>query len=311
MPELNGGGTWVVDVLAGGLRSRTLIQKGHLHAAQWISNAGSVFRVFDADGNHAPNAKVLYGNREFAAEKDGNVVLPFGQATQSDTLILVDGAVASVQPFVLYGESYSLVGGFMVDPQSILSGGLATLVTRPSLLCQGQLVSLSGLENPELTITTTDLDGIVSVQSFADLKLADSADFSKSFVVPQRLAKMDVTLRGKVLLQSKQTFQDVSMSHSVTLNEAARIGLKRHKSAIQFCKSLPEPGSLRQRPARLTSALSNRERPGAPALVLANTCQFQALKFKQRLCNRPASVFFANAQGHRHLHLVQKHFIEY
>lgn len=227
LPELNGGGAWVVDIMAGGLRSRTLISKGHLHAIQRLSNAGSVFRVFDADGNHVPTAKALFGTREFSAEEDGNIVIPFGRDTRQESLVLVDGPVASAQPFVQHAETYQLNAGFLVDPQSLLAGAKATVAIRPNLLCNGQLVSLGHIEKPELNIVTTDLDGIVSTQNFGDLELSDSSEFSKVFLVPQRLASISMTLSGKVLQHSNETRVPVSASYSVNVNESARTALIR------------------------------------------------------------------------------------
>ncbi len=227
MPELNGGGVWVVDVLAGGLRSRTLIHKGHLHAIQRRSNAGDVFRVFDSDGKHIPTAKAIFGTREFAAETDGNIVIPFGKTSQSDSLILVDGPIASVQPFVHHSESYALQSGFLIDPQSLLAGAQATVVIRPNLLCNGQLVSLAQLERPTLTVTSTDLDGISATQTFRDVELSDSSELVKVFLVPQRLASIVATLSGEVLMLSNDTRVPVSASHTIAVNDSARTAVIR------------------------------------------------------------------------------------
>ena len=227
MPELSGGGVWVVDVLAGGLRSRTLIHKGHLHAIQRRSNAGDVFRVFDGDGQHVPTAKAIFGTREFATEADGNIIIPFGKAVQSDSLILFDGPIASVQPFVHYSETYALQSGFLIDPQSLLAGAQATVVIRPNLMCNGQFVSLAQLEKPKLTVTSTDLDGIAATQTFSDIQLADSSELVKTFLVPQRLASIVATLSGEVLMLSNDTRVQVSASHSIAVNESARTALIR------------------------------------------------------------------------------------
>ncbi|MEQ1826759.1 MAG: hypothetical protein ABL921_12470 [Pirellula sp.] len=222
LPELEGGGIWVVDALAGGLRSRTLIHKGHLHALQRRSNAGDVFRVFDADGRHVKNAKALYGNREFEADQAGDIVIPFGRDTKMDHVILLDGPVATIQTFLHNREAYSLEAGFLIDPQSLLSGSQASIVVRPNLLCNGELVSLAQLERPTLTVTSTDLDGIASTQTFSDIQLADSRELVKKFLVPPRLASLSVVLGGDVLLLSNDSRVSVSATHSISINESAR-----------------------------------------------------------------------------------------
>ena len=222
MPELDGGGVWVVDVLASGQRSRTLVHKGHLHAMQRMTDAGDTFRVYDAEGKHVPSAKALFGTREFAPDDKGDIVIPFGNAVQADSLILVDGAIASVQMFVHNTENYQLQAGFLLDPQSLLAGAKANVVIRSNLLCNGQLVSLAQLEKPMLTITSTDLDGIDATQTIPGIKLADNAEFVHSFLVPQRLAKIAISLSGEVLKLSNDSRIPVSASHSIAINGMAK-----------------------------------------------------------------------------------------
>ncbi len=222
LPELEGGGVWVVDVLASGQRSRTLIQKGHLHAMQRMSDAGDSFRIFDAEGNHVPTAKALFGAREFAPDDKGDILIPFGSEVRTDALILIDGPIASVQMFVHNSENYQLHAGFLLDPQSLLAGARASVVVRPNLLCNGQLVSLAQLEKPMLTITSTDLDGIAATQTIPDLKLADNGELVHSFLVPQRLASIAITLSGQVLKLSNDSRVPVASSHSITINGMAK-----------------------------------------------------------------------------------------
>ena len=222
MPELDGGGVWVVDALAGGQRSRTLIHKGHLHAMQRMTDAGDTFRVYDAEGKHLPTAKALFGAREFEPDDKGDIVIPFANEVRTDSLILIDGAIASVQMFVHNAENYQLQAGFLLDPQSLLAGAKASVVIRPNLLCNGQLVSLAQLEKPMLTITSTDLDGIDATQTIPSLKLADNGELVHSFLVPQRLANIAISLSGQVLKISNDSRVPVSASHSIAINGIAK-----------------------------------------------------------------------------------------
>ena len=222
MPDLAGGGVWMVDILAAGQRSRTLIHKGELHAVPRMSVDGVAFRVFDADGKPALSAKALFGEREFATNDQGEIVVPFAREVKTESIVFTDGAIASVQMFVHHSEEYQLQAGFVLDPQSLLAGAKATVLIRPNLLCNGQLVSLAQLEKPLLTITSTDLDGVSATQTIPGLKLADSAECTYSFLVPQRLANIVVSLSGSVLKQSNETRIPVAATHSLALNGMAR-----------------------------------------------------------------------------------------
>ncbi len=222
LPELDGGGAWVVDVLAGGQRSRTLIHKGHLHAMQRMTDVGDTFRIFDADGKHVPSAKVIFGSREFEPDDKGDIVIPFGSQVRQDSLILIDGAIASVQMFVHNTENYQLQAGYLLDPQSLLAGAKASVVIRPNLLCNGQMVSLAQLEKPMLTITSTDLDGIAATQTIPEVKLADNGELVHTFLVSQRLASIAISLSGQVLKLSNDSRVPVVASHAITINGMAK-----------------------------------------------------------------------------------------
>ena len=124
--------------------------------------------------------------------------------------------------FVHNSENYQLQAGFLLDPQSLLAGARASVVVRPNLLCNGQLASLAQLENPMLTITSTDLDGIAATQTIPGLKLADNGELVHSFLVPQRLASIAITLSGQVLKLSNDSRVPVASSHSITINGMAK-----------------------------------------------------------------------------------------
>jgi hypothetical protein len=222
LPELAGGGVWVVDAIAGGMRSRAMIHKGHLHALQSRSDGGDVLRIFDADGKHVPTAKALYGSLELEPNASGEIIVPFAREAKADQIILIDGPVATLQHFHHSSENYSLQASFVIDPQSLLSGALASMVIRSDLLCNGELISLAQLEKPTLTITATDRDGVASTQTIASLALSDSRDLVQKFVVPPRLASLQLTLSGEVLLLSTDTRVALNATHSVSVLDQSR-----------------------------------------------------------------------------------------
>ena len=119
--------------------------------------------------------------------------------------------------FVHNTENYQLQTGFLLDPQSLLAGAKATVVIRPNLLCNGQMISLAQLEKPMLTITSTDLDGIAATQTIPEVKLADNGELVHTFLVPQRLASIAISLSGQVLKLSNDSRVSVVASHAIPL----------------------------------------------------------------------------------------------
>ena len=224
-PEMEGRGIWVVDFFGGGQRSRVLIQKGQLRSLRSISDAGHLFRVIDEQGKLVRSARVLFGEREFSASSkegaDGAIIVPFAEQKQTRPIVLIDGDFASLESFEHLSESYSLLGSFFVDPQSILAGSKAALVLRSQLLCNDFPVPIENLENPQVTIRATDQDGIETTQTFSDLELSDDLENVIHFLVPQRLRTLVFTFTGRIRNVSLNTYQELSASHTTNVNSLA------------------------------------------------------------------------------------------
>ena len=224
LPELEGLGMWIVEVLAGGQRSRALIQKGKLQSIQTISDAGQLLRIVDAAGNHVPTAKVLLREREFAPAEDGWILIPFEQSTQAKGILLCDGNFAVLEPLQHLAEAYDFQADFLVDPQSVLSGNRAAIVVRARLLAHNQPLPLSNLSEIELIAKCTDLDGISTTQQFKNLKLNDQQELTQEFAVPPRLAQIDWTLQAKIREVRTDTVRSLAANHTTRVNDFSKTG---------------------------------------------------------------------------------------
>jgi len=216
-PELEGRGVWVVDLLGGGQRSRALIQKGQLRSLRSITDAGYLLKIVDETGKPVPSARVLLGEREFSPADDGTIILPFASTQENRPITLVDGNFASLEQLTHLAESYQLNAGFVVESQSLRPGSKTAVVVRTQLTCNGVLIPISLLEQPQLTITATDQDGIQTSQTYSAIKLRDDIELSQTFLVPQRLVLLAFTLHGKVHNLSQAIRQPISASQSMAV----------------------------------------------------------------------------------------------
>lgn len=219
LPELDGQGVWIVEVLAGGQRSRALVQKGQLSAILAISDAGQLVRIVNAEGEHVPTARILIGEREFEPDKSGWILIPFEQSTQLKNMLLVDGSFAVLEPFNHLGEAYELRADFLVDPQSVLGGNRSAVVVRAQLLTHNQPIPLSNLTEIELRATSRDLSGIPSTQVFTNLKLDEKEELTQEFSVPPRLAEIEWSLHAKIKQMRTDTLQSLVATHKTEVND--------------------------------------------------------------------------------------------
>jgi hypothetical protein len=222
LPELDGPGVWIVELLAGGQRSRALVQKGQLSSILAVSDAGQLVRIVNDEGEHVPTARVVLGERQFDPDEDGWILIPFEQSTQLKNMLLVDGTFAVLEPFNHLGEAYELLADFLINPQSVLSGNRSAVVVRSQLLTHNQPIRLSNLSDIELHATSTDLDGISNTQVFKDLKLDENEELTQEFNVPPRLSHIEWKLQAKIKQMRTDTQQVLVATHRTGVNDFTR-----------------------------------------------------------------------------------------
>lgn len=218
LPELDGRGVWVVDLLGGGTRSRALIQKGSLSALQRQGDAGHVFQIVDEQGRSRPQAAIELQGKKFVAGDDGSIIVPYAEKSVTRNILLVDDQIAVQQKLLHSAEAYQLDAGFLIDRQALVAGSNATVAINARLSCNGRPISISLLESPRLTINATDRDGVSTSQTIAIEKLSDGSELEHEFLVPQRMTHVSFTFSGKVHNQSKGEWESVQASDAVNCN---------------------------------------------------------------------------------------------
>ena len=198
LPMLREPGTYVVEFVGNGISSRAVIHKGNLRCVERTTAGGHLFRVYDETGAHRPSAAIWFGGRDYTANGEGEVLLPFSSAPGRHTIVLHEGERSSLAAFAHDAERYTLHADAHVEREALVAGRTARLLVRPQLHLAGHPVSLQLLREPVLTLTAIDLDGLETEQEVRDLQLLDGREFVHEFTVPERLAAVRVRLRGRV-----------------------------------------------------------------------------------------------------------------
>jgi hypothetical protein len=217
-PQLAGRGAYVIEFIGSGKRSRALVQKGRLAYVTSLTPAGHEFTVLDEASKPVPDAKIWMAERFYEADKDGTITLPYTTAPKSQPIVLIHGDAATLTRFDHKAESYNLACGFYVDREALIAGRNATLLVRPQLSLTGQPVSLKLLKEVELSIVSTDLDGVKSTQKVPDFKIFEDRESTYEFRAPQRLQAIAFRLTAKVKNISQDKEEDLSASRSFALN---------------------------------------------------------------------------------------------
>ena len=211
-------GIYVVEFIGGGISSRALIRKGRLRFLERVGSAGHVFTILDEDRVPVKDGSVWIGGREFAAGKDGAIHVPFSTQPGRQSVLLRAGGLTTLEAFNHEAENYGFVAGLYADRESLLKKREAQVLLRPSLQVNGVPVSLELIEEPTLVIQSTDRDGVSSSMEVHDFRLYEDRESTHTFQVPENLASITFTFRGKVQNISQGRKIDIADSRSFALN---------------------------------------------------------------------------------------------
>ena len=226
-PALKGKrGAWIVEFIGGGRSSRALVRTGQWQVLQSSGPSGDMLTVIDERGAQVKDAVAwLDGRKLVRDEKLGRIVVPFTAQAGMRPIVVADpeGTFATLTQFEHHSEAYTLDAKFHIEREQLLARREATLAVRTALMIGETHLDPAMLTEPKLTITSTTHDGISTTREVKGLKLTAGGVLVHDLSVPERLAKLTVTLTGKVdMLSAGGEKRDVSASHTWTLNGIER-----------------------------------------------------------------------------------------
>lgn len=208
-PSLARPGTFVVELVGGGVSSRAVVRKGTLHLVGGLTEAGHVFRVLDEDRAAVTDAILRFGGRDYLSDDRGELFVPFSTGGGRRTALLRRGELAVVTAFDHVTEDYALEAAVFSPGEALVSGSSATFVVRPRLTVAGERASLELLQDASLVVTSTDLDGARSTK-VVPLEAVDAgAILTADVAVPERVKTFEVQLSARV--RSVSLGQDVAL----------------------------------------------------------------------------------------------------
>jgi len=222
LSDLKARGVYVVELIGNGKSSRALVQKGRLDVLQEVTASGHAFTVMDEAGRRVAGASAWLGGREFTAEQDGRIIVPFTTAPKSENLVVRQGDFATLVRFDHLAETYALKAGVYVDRESLIRREKALIAVRPVLTVNGRPASLKLLEEPRLVIHSTDLQGIVTEKEVPGLVLREDAETVQEILVPENTVELKVFLKTRVQNLSQGKNLDLADSEVFALNGIER-----------------------------------------------------------------------------------------
>ena len=217
-PNLTARGTYIIDFIGNGRSSRAVVRKGRLQFLVRTSVAGQVFAVFDEANRKVTDASLWLAGRQFAPDKEGAIAVPFSNQPGRQTIIVTQGNFAWLDHFQQEAEQYRLGGGIYVDREALLRRKKASVIVRPALYLNGAPAPVAILEEPTLTISSTDIEGVSTAKEVSDFKLYGDRESVYEFQVPASLVSIAFTVKAKVQNLSQGKKIDLTLNRGFQLN---------------------------------------------------------------------------------------------
>ena len=108
-PELKGRrGTWVIEFIGNGRSSRALVRKGKLQYLARPTSAGTSLHVYDEANQPVTDASAWLANREYKADKNGRISVPFSNRPGQQPVVLVGRSTASLAQFAHPADHHTM-----------------------------------------------------------------------------------------------------------------------------------------------------------------------------------------------------------
>ncbi|WP_181234576.1 hypothetical protein, partial [Enhygromyxa salina] len=217
-PSLTRPGTYVIELIGGGKSSRALLRKGGLRYVERLSAAGHVLTILDEDDQLVPTASAWFGGREYEADANGDIRIPYGAGGSATKILLRHANATTITSFRPRAEHYEFTAGIHVEREQLIAGAHADVVVRATLTLNGLPVSPGLIQSPKLTISSTDRHGTKSSVSVA-LELNRGAEAVHAFKVPDDLHQLAFSVTAKVRSVTEQREIELSDASSMTINQ--------------------------------------------------------------------------------------------
>ncbi len=222
LPDLVGPGVFVVELIGNGRSSRALLRLGDLNLHQRPGAAGHVFRVYDEQGRHCPDATLWLGGAEYRPDEHGELVVPYSNQPREQPVIVQQGGFAVRRRFFHRDERYELQVGFHLPHEALVAGEKVSILVRPLLTLNDIEVARDLLLEPLLTVRSTDREGISSTTEMRDLKLAEDGEWMAEIKVPDKLSRLELTFAAKVENLSQGRKVELTASQAIDTNQIER-----------------------------------------------------------------------------------------
>ncbi|HPH67413.1 MAG TPA: hypothetical protein PLF40_16770, partial [Kofleriaceae bacterium] len=221
LPSCARPGTYIVEVIGGGIASRTLLNKGRLRCLARPSAAGTVVAVFDSEAAGADirplaGAKLWLAGLELVADATHEIVVPLSVANQTQTALVVAGDVATVLELPRFAENIELQAAIVAAQEHLAAGKRVRAVADVTLQIAGVSASLALLRNARWELTLRAVDGTVTTKA-EPLTLIDGNSAVLEWKLPDDITAIDIAITATCDRQTDRSAMHLRTTSTIAM----------------------------------------------------------------------------------------------
>ncbi|CAD2221525.1 hypothetical protein, conserved [Angomonas deanei] len=229
LKDLTGGrrGAFVVECVGSGVECRALVQVGALTLIERPVSKGVVFYMVDEAKRlcHGKETRMRMREKEYVPSEElgYGMLVPYGDVVRGNAVLCHDG-FADLYAIDMREERVSVDMTVVVHEGTVADSGYTKLLVCPRVVSGGVSVSASVMRNVEVTVRSSDANGVRSAQVYKDVELSGTVPTVElSYLVPPFTESVSVELRGQVYSVKREDWDDVEAARSVRVERLRNV----------------------------------------------------------------------------------------
>ncbi|CAK84205.1 unnamed protein product (macronuclear) [Paramecium tetraurelia] len=215
-------GIFIIEFYGNGIVSRALIQKGNIQLRQKKTvSSGHCFEILNENLEVCcSNTTGLWLDKQFYKidQERKEILIPFGNTTQNQKVIITHDGFANIQSIQIEQESYKLKCRGVISEESMILGNQAKILLFPKLFGNQNVISLKLLKNAIILVTIYNEEMNPTVFTFDNVKFEDRKPFEMDIPI-SKFKQIRIQVTAQIQSMLNKSIIDLKDYISIVVDE--------------------------------------------------------------------------------------------
>lgn len=215
--EASEKGVFIVDFIGEEIKTRCVITKGQLNLI-YEKYHGRSCLILDQNGVicKGKGTGIYIKSVFFEADANTGVIhIPVNIAAINEDVITIHNGFANLCKLITKDPVPEFSTNILYNSENFIAGNKVNFVIEPKLTLYNHYASLSLVSNFQVSIVTTNDQGVQSKTDFKDLKLSENKDVTVDLIFPPKVTNISISIQADVNIKKEPV--KVNSNHFVPI----------------------------------------------------------------------------------------------